>query len=69
MREDHLDIVWMVFLCVSGAKTVKWLISLNGIVITDIICIDRTFENTDCVPNESAMNIDGGAKLESIPDA
>ena len=23
MREDHLDIVWMVFLCVSGAKTVK----------------------------------------------
>lgn len=56
MREDHLDIVWMVFLCVSGAKTVKWLISLNGIVITDMICIDRTFEKTECVPNESAMN-------------
>lgn len=69
MREDHLDIVWMVFLCVSGAKTVKWLISLNGIVITDIICIDRTFEKTECVPNESAMNIDGGAMLESISDA
>ena len=45
----------MVFLCVSGAKTVKWLISLNGIVITDIICIDRTFEKMECVPNESAM--------------
>ena len=69
MREDHLDIVWMVFLCVSGAKTVKWLISLNGIVITDIICIDRTFEKMECVPNESAMNIDGGAMQESISDA
>ena len=56
MREDRLDIVWMVFLYVSGAKTVKWLISLNGIVITDMICIDRTFEKTECVPNERAMN-------------
>ena len=69
MREDRLDIVWMVFLCVSGAETVKWFISLNGIVITDIICIDRTFEKTECVPNESAMNIDGEAMQESIPDA
>ena len=51
------------------SKNSQWLISLNGIVITDIICIDRTFEKTECVPNESAMNIDGGAMLESIPDA
>ena len=51
------------------SKNSQWLISLNGIVITDMICIDRTFEKTECVPNESAMNIDGGAMLESIPDA
>ena len=68
MREDHLDIVWMVFLSRDDADP-AWLISLNGIVITDIICIDRTFEKTECVPNESAMNIDGGAMLESIADA
>ena len=51
------------------SKNSQWLISLNGIVITDIICIDRTFEKTECVPNESALNIDGGAMLESISDA